>query len=643
MAPSLHIRAVWTYFLVLCAVQLFVLLIFGLSARVGSERPSGLIEEFQNIPREEPSVGETEDEPSLTEIFFARTKPYVPVKVPRPYPPIRLPPIEPIVEDLFVTAPDPPVFQRRADLPEARNQPNIIMISVDDMGYGDFTNPEGDFPTDRLNELANEGLILTNYYAQHLCTPTRAAWMTGRYPYRSGLNRHVIVNGVKMGLPLELETLPSMLKAGGYRTYGVGKWNLGMHQWEYTPRWRGFDDWFGFWNAQEGHFSHRARVGPLSGYDLYRNETPEWREGGIHSSQLFTDRANQILSEELKADKDPLFLYLAYSAPHIPLEAPPVPRKICRELDLHDEDRVGLCSMVIQMDHMIGTVIETIKNSGALNNTIVIFTSDNGGNLASGSRNWPLRGGKFTVWDGGLRVRGFIWAPHLFSGTFDHLFHVTDWLPTIVEGMAGIPVSSLVSYEIDGINQWPKFFDSSQPGRTEALLHFDPPDVHNKVGSIVYRQGKWKLIQGFPNCTRPGRKQRDSELEEVFVPERLQKRGPQHNPWAFNPQKDVEMPEKWHYPHCPDGWLGFDGKWYEPTDMNKDETNLVWLFDLDADPGEWDDVSQQHPDVIQTIQNAMDPYLATPVTQQIPHLDENADPELFGGFWAPWVPSDAPN
>lgn len=93
-----------------------------------------------------------------------------------------------------------------------------------------------------------------------------------------------------MGLPLELETLPSLLKAGGYQTYGVGKWNLGMHEWKYTPRWRGFDDWFGFWNAQEGHYSHRARVGPFSGYDLFRNETPEWEVGGVHSTDLFSER-----------------------------------------------------------------------------------------------------------------------------------------------------------------------------------------------------------------------------------------------------------------------------------------------------------------------------------------------------------------
>lgn len=157
--------------------------------------------------------------------------------------------------------------------------------------------------------------------------------------------------------------------------------------------------------------------------------------------------------------------------------------------------------------------------------------------------------------------------------------------------MAQLPLAQLVDYEIDGINQWPSLSkkpdnngdSSQQPMRREALLHLDPADRYHKVGSAAYRMGRWKFIEGFPNCTRLETEKHRDVVQQA-------KRAPQHNPWAFNPGRDHALPDRAYYPRCPDGWVALNGTWLEPQDLGKSVKHLVWLFDVENDPGETQDL-----------------------------------------------------
>ena len=199
-------------------------------------------------------------------------------------------------------------------------KPNILMLVIDDLGWNDTSYKGSDIETPTIDKFANEGIRLQQYYVQRLCSPTRSAIMSGRYPYHNGLARQVITNGHPFGLPLNQTTIANELKKGGYATHSIGKWDLGMHKWEYTPTYRGFDTFYGYYDADEDYYTHS--VGPFEHALDFRNNTkPVTDQNGTYSTFLFTKAVEQAIVKH-DTDKGPFFIYAAYQSVHTPLEAP---------------------------------------------------------------------------------------------------------------------------------------------------------------------------------------------------------------------------------------------------------------------------------------------------------------------------------
>ena len=292
--------------------------------------------------------------------------------------------------------------------------PNILMFVIDDLEWNDTSYKGSDIMTPSIDKLANQGIRLQQYYVQKLCSPSRAALMAGRYPYNLGLAHGLISNGFPIGLPLNQTTIANELKKGGYATHCVGKWDLGMHKWAYTPTYRGFDSFYGYYDAVEDYYSHYTEVAPIinssvgvqdtapmffKGLDFRNNTEPFTDENGHYSTHLFTKVIEDIIIKHL-VDKRPFFIYAAYQSVHAPLEAPQ--RYIDECSSLSNNYRRTFCGMLRAADEGIGNITKLLQERDVMDDTIIIFTTDNGGQTHQGSRNWPLRGNKGTVFEGGV-------------------------------------------------------------------------------------------------------------------------------------------------------------------------------------------------------------------------------------------------
>ena len=324
-------------------------------------------------------------------------------------------------------------------------KPNIVMILVDDLGYGDiscFGGPQTRSP--HIDSIAEQGLKMTQFYANStVCSPSRAALLTGRYPDMVGVPgviRQQPENSWGYFDPSAV-TLPDMLRRGGYDTVHVGKWHLGLEP-ENHPCNRGFDLFRGFIDdMMDDYWTHR-RFGRNG---MMRNTETIDPQG--HATDLFTQWAVEEITQRATGDR-PFFLYLAYNAPHTPIQPPDdwVERVKARKPEL-DDKRARYIALVEHLDHGIGQVLEAVAASGSESDTLVVFTSDNGGWLPAGAYNGPLRGGKIDMYEGGIRVPLCArWPSRIAAGTeTDQMAILMDLFPTFCE-LAGVPVE----HEIEG-------------------------------------------------------------------------------------------------------------------------------------------------------------------------------------------------
>ena len=474
----------------------------------------------------------------------------------------------------------------------AATKPNIIMIIMDDLGWNDTSYKGSDIPTPTIDKLANKGIRLQQYYVQRLCSPTRSAIMTGRYPYHLGLANGVIIAGHPYGLALNQTTLANELKKGGYATHLVGKWHLGMCKWEYTPTYRGFDSFYGYYNGMEDYFGHnRTAELHYGGIDFRNNTKPVTDKGGDYSTNLFTEEIEQVINKH-DSEKGPFFIYAAYQAVHTPLEAPQKYYEKCQSIPY--EGRRTFCAMLRAADEGISNITMLLKEKNLLDDTIIIFTTDNGGETVKGSSNWPLRGNKDTVFEGGVRGTAFVWGSQLPKLNYDNvqLIHATDWLPTIVEGIAGLELDKN-KWALDGYNVWPTITTNSETPRKEILINLNPPRP-GFVGQAAIRVGEWKLITGRPNCS--------------FAQ-------------AHNGST------------CPDGWVHLDGS----IELPPYTPSLTWLFNITADPNERNNVADKYPEVVNQLKERIEYYNSTHITQFHIPTDPRSNPANFGGIWTPWL------
>lgn len=352
-------------------------------------------------------------------------------------------------------------------------KPNIVFILMDDLGYSDCGFSGGkEIKTPHLDNLAGGGAVLESLYVQPVCSPTRAALMTGRYATRTGVYT-VVRPHAKWGLPLSERTLASALKEAGYETAITGKWHLGEFDRAYLPTSRGFDHQYGHYFGALDYDSH-IRDGA---HDWYRDDK-EIREEG-YTTHLLAREACRLIAEKDKSK--PLFLYVPFNAVHGPLMVPESYLKPYGDLK---GPRQKLAGMLSAADEAIGQIVNALEKAGLRENTLIVFSSDNGG--PKPGTNTPLRGFKGSIYEGGVRAAGFVnWPGHIPSGvTIKQPMHTVDWYPTLVT-LAGGTLDQKTN--IDGKDVWPMLAEG-KPSPHEAILSVQTPE------RAALRMGDWKLI-----------------------------------------------------------------------------------------------------------------------------------------------------
>ncbi|XP_030006828.1 arylsulfatase B [Sphaeramia orbicularis] len=494
-------------------------------------------------------------------------------------------------------------------------QPHIVFILADDFGWYDVGFHGSEIRTPNLDKLSASGVRLDNYYVQPLCTPSRNQLMTGRYQIHTGMQHQIIWPCQPYCVPLDQKMLPQLMKEAGYATHMVGKWHLGMYKKDCLPTRRGFDTYFGYLTGSEDYFTH-VRCVPISALNLTRCAL-DLRDGeevattykGDYSTELFSQRATSIISKHTPTK--PLFLYMALQAVHSPLQVPD--RYLTPYSFIKDHHRQLYAGMVSAMDEAVGNITLALQQSGLWDNTVLIFSTDNGGQTLSGGSNWPLRGRKWSLWEGGVRGVGFVTSPLLKRpGTVSReLIHISDWLPTLV-GLAGGSTNS--TKPLDGFNVWNAISKGHASPRLELLHNIDPlyndiapcpgsekkltlaqvdsGDSWTKSGFNVsihaaIRFSKWKLLTGYPGC-------------DIWFPR------PGHNSSSETRTSDV------------------------------DPLKSVMLFDIENDPEERNEVSAQFPAVVEYLLDRLNHHQKSALPINFPNDDPKCDPGPKGA-WGPWA------
>ncbi len=360
-----------------------------------------------------------------------------------------------------------------------KGRPNIVFILSDDLGWGQCGYQGGELvDTFNIDKLALGGAVLNQFYVQPVCTPTRSALLTGRYPFRTGTVIRFSKND-KAGMLLDERTLAEALKEAGYYTAIVGKWHLGHWQKEHLPMQRGFGYQYGQYGGVIDYFTHR-REGIL---DWHRNEEPLEQEG--YSTYLIASEAERLIKQH--DETQPLFLYVPFNAVHGPQQAPSekvdkYKNRLLRAGLVANKRRAAYAGQLECMDEAIGKILEAIKDRGMRDNTLIVFSNDNGGTRLVWNR--PLRGRKSSYYEGGIRVPAIVnWPGKIQANTFvEDMIHICDFYPTLINLASGSLEQEL---PIDGVNVWDAIAKGGGEGRDEI--------VH---GLNCIRQGKWKYIDG---------------------------------------------------------------------------------------------------------------------------------------------------
>lgn len=378
---------------------------------------------------------------------------------------------------------------------ENASPPNVLVILVDDLGYGDLSSYGAqDLKSPHIDKLIQRGMKFTNFYANcPVCSPTRAALLTGHYQDLVGVPGVIRThpeNSWGYFLP-SATTLANQFQQAGYQTAIIGKWHLGLES-PNRPNDRGFELFRGFLGDMMDDYYHHRRHNVN-----YMRLNQKTIEPTGHATDLFTDWTVEFLKQQASSHK-PFFLYLAYNAPHTPIQPPEewVKKVKHREGDISAK-RAKLVALIEHLDSGIGKVIQTLDESGLSKNTIIVFSSDNGGQLNVGANNGNLRDGKQSVYEGGLKVpTGIVWknriAPH--SQT-DFMAMSMDLFPTLCEA-CGIAVPA----NLDGVSFLPTLKGQPQPPLRKNWF-FRRREGGNRYGGKTIeaiRSGDWKLLQNSP-------------------------------------------------------------------------------------------------------------------------------------------------
>jgi len=392
----------------------------------------------------------------------------------------------------------------------ARSQPNIVFIIADDLGWADVEFHGGNTPTPNLNQLLAEGVELRQHYVAPVCSPTRAGFLTGRYWSRFGITTPIN----NQGLPFETMTVAKALSKAGYSTALIGKWHLGSKP-EWGPNHFGFEYSYGSLAGGIAPYNHHYKKGPYS-VTWHRNHKLIEEEG--HVTDLLTNEAVKWIGGKKSSDNPkPFFLYVPYTAVHLPIREPEEWLKKVPENITGDVAR-QYSACIMHFDAAVGRILKAIDDAGQKDNTLVVFTSDNGGSTAQNNdtkypddkcpngrltgNNLPLRGQKGSLYEGGIRVPTIArWTNKLQPGSgFDTPACIIDWMPTFCALAEARTTPGQLKW--DGLNLWPAL--NGKP-LVQRYLHLTGPGGKR----WALRDGDWKLI-----LTRT--KNRDKATIELF-------------------------------------------------------------------------------------------------------------------------------
>lgn len=438
---------------------------------------------------------------------------------------------------------------------EAVERPNVVIIYADDLGWGALScYGQTDYETPHLDRMAREGARLTSFYVSTpSCAPSRAALLTGRYPFRTGVPSNPAPDaGRDHGIAQSETTLAELLKAEGYATKAVGKWHLG-HLPQYYPTRHGFDSYFGILYSNDMRPVMLCRDEMAVEYPVTQN----------YLTQRYTDEALRFIEEN---QDDPFFLYLPHAMPHKPLAA-------SENFYKHGGVAADLYASVIrELDWSVGQVLEKLRALELEEKTLVLFASDNG--PWYGGSTGGKRGMKGSSWEGGIRVPGIFWWPGRIQGaqTLDEACGTIDVFPTICR-LLDLDTDK---YSLDGYDIWNYLNGKDGPDR--AVFAWNGKTL------MSAREGRWKLHRAAPKA-RP--------------------RGVKGEPWVDARGPDgitliapFEQSQLWEYPSPPDT-------------PDTAPSRAMQLFDLQTDPGEQIDVTDKHPEIVARLQSLMDAELAT--------------------------------
>jgi arylsulfatase B len=500
---------------------------------------------------------------------------------------------------------------------EERMQPNILFILADDLGWNDVDWHDPELSTPNLENMCHSTAVeLNNSYANMLCSMTRSALLTGYDAYHIGTHTQVIAHQEPVGIPLKFPFFGERLQQMGYKTYMTGKWHMGFCKKEYLPGNRGFDRFTGMYLGDGDHFWNHWMMYidnfgvEQRGYYMTKEEngerTIDYAANGTYSSEFYADRLLEYIDDHVNSEEDkekPWMGFLSFQGVHCPLSAPEANKAKCKQENLY---RRTLCGMIGNIDDQVGKIIQKLKDIGEYEDTVIIFTADNGGYELSGARNFPLRGGKGELFEGGMRgVNCVHYAKFDGYRVSNDLFHVTDWFPTFM-GIAGNPRADYG----DGYNQWPSIQGTSTtPARNMLIYNISP------AGSAM-RWNNYKLIIGQTLAPLQLVSQKATYPNEVY--EAL----PADDDSTFACSK-------------PDP-AGKDPR--QPAPFPADVTEF--LFDLDEDPLELNNLAASKPSLVNRLKRILNQYMAqqvTPITiEQTESLrqQQRATPNNFNGTWA---------
>ncbi len=429
----------------------------------------------------------------------------------------------------------------------AADKPNIVFFLIDDLGRSDVGFMGGkEIQTPEIDKLAHGGAILDAHYVQPVCSPTRAALLTGRYATHTGVYT-IVRPGAKWGLPLQERTLATALKEAGYETAITGKWHLGEFEPAYLPTARGFDHQYGHYFGAIDYFAH-TRDGK---HDWHKDDKAFQEEG--YSTHLIAKHAVERIHQRDKAK--PLFLYVPFNGVHAPLQ---VPERYLKPYDQLKGNRRTLAGMLSAVDEAIGQIVTALEKQGMRENTLIVFSADNGGpNPKSLSTNGNLRAGKGTIYEGGVRVCAFAnWPGHIPGGvTIQQPMHAVDWYPTLVTLAGGSLEQKL---PLDGRDVWP-MLTKAEKSPHDAILCVQSPT------RAAVRMGDWKLLmnasqqddeEGTAGKSKKGKRKQGETLELYNLATDV---GETQNLASQEPERVKQMRDKLTSlleNHAPQGQLG---------------------------------------------------------------------------------------